>query len=134
MCLNECQCILKKGFYFRQLFSLKKIRTGRDQRFHHPYTVATDTALCFCDLFFCLYTIFPLRCDQVEILFTAAGINIGIAGIGLFGALVVSLDPADLWPFIFGKAHDGVLCSDQRSLRFISAFWDLLLFRLFKMG
>lgn len=35
--------------------------------------------------------------------------RIGVAGVFLFPALVVGLDVGDLWPLVFGKAHNGVL-------------------------
>ena len=49
------------------------------------------------------------RLDQVEVLLAAGEVNIGVAGVLFFSALVMGLDVGDLRPLVLGKAHDGVL-------------------------
>ena len=47
------------------------------------------------------------------VVFAAGEVNVGVAGVLLFGALVMGLDVGYLWPLVLGKAHDGVLCLAQ---------------------
>ena len=91
-------------------FVLKKLRAAGDQRLNQPHAVCSGTAASLGNLPFCLCPITVRRCNQVEIQVTSAGIHVGIACVFLFCALVVSLNPADLRPFVFGKSHDRVLC------------------------
>ena len=44
------------------------------------------------------------------------GVDVGIAGVGFFCALVVGLNPADFRAFVFGEAHDGEMAQDDSSL------------------
>ena len=46
---------------------------------------------------------------QMEIIFAPTDVHIGIAGVFLFGALVVGLNVPDLWSFVLGKAENGIL-------------------------
>lgn len=45
----------------------------------------------------------------MEIILAPADVHIGIASVFLFGALVVGFNVPDLWPFVFGKAENGIL-------------------------
>lgn len=61
-----------------------------------PHTVGACAAAFLCDLFFGLCAVLALRRYQMEIQMAEGGVNVGIAGILLFGALVVGFDVADL--------------------------------------
>ena len=47
--------------------------------------------------------------NQVKIVLAAGEVNIRVAGVLLFGALVMGLDVGYLRPLVLGEAHDGVL-------------------------
>ena len=54
----------------------------------------------------------------MEVVFAAGAVNVGVAGVVFFPALVMGFDVRDLGAFVLGEAHDGVvrLCQGQPSL------------------
>ena len=53
---------------------------------------------------------------QMGVQMRPRGVDVGIAGVGFLGALIVGLNPADFRAFIFGEAHDGEMAQDDSSL------------------
>ena len=45
----------------------------------------------------------------MEVVLAAGKVNIRIAGVAFFPALIMGFDVGDLRPFVLGEAHDGVL-------------------------
>ena len=76
--------------------------------FEQPRRDVSATS-CLSNLLFSFGTIFPFRLDQMEVQVAAAGINVGIAGVFLFGTLIVGLNAADLRSLVFGKAQNCIL-------------------------
>ena len=112
--------MLEEGPDFPYVHPGKKVMAGGDQRLHDPHAVAahSGTSVLF-DQGLGHLAVAVSRLDDVKIVFTAAQIHVGIAGIFLLHALIVGLDVADLRPLVFGKAQNGVLgFIRQRSLLF----------------
>ena len=107
--LNKVQRLLKIGFDLALFLTLEELRAGRHQRLHHTHAVRADAAACFYNLLFSLGTILTLWRNQVKIQVTAALVDVWIAGVILFCALIVRLNIGNLRPFVLGKAKDGKL-------------------------
>ena len=107
--LQEAERFFKIPPDLRQLLILKEVRRGSEQHLHHPDAVLPGAAARRLDLAFRLGPVTLGRLNEVEVLLAAGEVNVGVAGVFLFPALVVGLDVGDLWPLVFGKAHNGVL-------------------------
>ena len=110
---------------FGQLLALEEFRCGGEQDFHQPDTVLPGAAASGTDLPLGLGPVTLGRLDQVKVVLAAGKVNIWVAGILLFSALVMGLDVGDLWPLVFGEAHDGVLWLAQWRPSFlaIQSYW-----------
>lgn len=79
----------EKGFNFLPLPAPKELRAGGDEGVHKHGAVLAGTASCRRDTVVNLLPVFVRGLDNVEIVPAAAGINVGIAGVLFFGALMV---------------------------------------------
>ena len=111
---DEIQRLLKIGFDFSFLLTLEGLWRCSHKSLHQPHAVRTGAATGILDLPFCLCPVFLFRRNQVKIQVAAGRVHVGIAGVFLLGAFVVRLDMPNLWPLIFGKAENGVLCFHRR--------------------
>ncbi len=81
-----------------------------NQRLHNPHAVAADPgAIVLIYQGLRHLAVAVRRLDDVKIVFAAAQIHVGIAGIFLLHALVMGFNVADFRPLGFGKAQNGVL-------------------------
>ena len=103
---DEIQRLLKIGFDFSFLLTLEELRRCGHKSLHQPHAVRTGAATGVLDLPLCLCTIFALRFEQVEIQVAAALVNVGIAGVVLFCALIVRLNIRNSRSFVLCKAEN----------------------------
>ena len=89
-----------------------------EHHLYHPDAVLPGAAASSTDLPLGLGSVSARWLNQVEIVFAAGEVNIRVAGVVFFPALVMGLDIRDLGAFALGEAHDGVvrLCQGQPSL------------------
>ena len=80
----------EKGSYLFSVPTLEELRTGGNERVNKHCTVFSSTTSCRLDAGINLLSIFDRWTYDVKIIFTAGNVNIGIAGIFFFGALVMS--------------------------------------------
>ena len=115
---KETEGFLKKLPDFGQLLALEKIRRGGEHHFHHLDAVRSGAAAGGLDLTLGLCPIPAGWLDEVKIVLAAGKVDVGVAGVFFFPALVMGLDVRDLGAFVLGEAHDGVvwLCQGQPSL------------------
>ena len=113
--------LLKESPYLSLLLALEKLRAGCHQGFHHPNAVLPGAAPGLGDLPLRFGPVLPLRVNKMEIEMAPASIYVGVAGVFLLFALVVSLDLPDLWSLILGKAKNGVLRFLHRAHRLSSS-------------
>ena len=103
---DKVQRLLKIGFDFSFFLALEELRRCSHKSLHHAHAVRTGAATGILDLPFCLCTIFALRFEQVEIQVAAALVNIRIAGVFVFCALIVRLNIRNFRSFILCKAEN----------------------------
>ena len=106
MLLDEVQRLLKIGFDFVLFLPLEELRAGRHESLHHAHAVRPRAAARLRNLLFGLRAIFALRRHQMEVEVTATLINVWIAGVILFCALIVRLNVGNLRSFVLGKAEN----------------------------
>ena len=118
MPFQKVQGLGKERFDLGTILSLKELRRSGEQDLHHPDAVLPGSAASGADLALSLSSVFARWLDEVEVVFAAGLVNVGVAGVFFFSALVVGLDICDLGAFVLGEAHDGVvrLCQGQPSL------------------
>ena len=107
--LKEAERFLKILPDFRQLLALEELRCGGEHRFHHSDAVRPGTAADGLDLTLGLRSILAGWLDEVKVVLAAGEVNIRVAGVHFFGALIVGLDVGYLRPLVLGEAHDGIL-------------------------
>ena len=123
--LKEAECFLKKLPDFGQLLALEELRRSGEQDFHHPNAVLPGAASSGADLALCLSPVTLGWFNQVKVVLAAGEVNIGVAGVFFFSALVMGFDVGDLRPLVLGEAHDGVLWLAQGRPSFlaIQSYW-----------
>ena len=107
--LKEAERFFKVAPDFGQLLAIEELRRGGEQNLHHPDAVRPGAAAGSLDLTLSLCPVTLGRLDQVEVVLAAGAVNIRVAGILFFGALIVGLNVGYLRPLVLGEAHDGVL-------------------------
>ena len=107
--LKEAERFFKVAPDFGQLLVFEDFRCGGEQNLHHPDAVRPGAAAGNADLPLGLSPVTLGRLDQVEVVLAAGAVNIRVAGILFFGALIVGLNARYLRPLVLGEAHDGVL-------------------------
>ena len=111
--LKEAECFFKIAPDFGQLLAFEELRCGGEHYFHHSDAVRPGAAAGNADLPLGLSPVTLGRLDQVEVVLATGAVNIGVAGVLFFSALIMSLDVGYLRPLVLGEAHDGVLCLAQ---------------------
>ena len=114
--LNKVQRLLKIGFDLALFLTLEELRAGRHQRFHHAHAVRACTAASVLDLSLCLCPVFLFRRNQVKIQVAAALVDVWIAGVILFGSLIVCFNIGNFRSFVLGKSENGKLRLTHLSL------------------
>ena len=118
--LQEVERFFKIPPDFGQLLALKELRGGGKQDFHQPDAVLPGAAAGNANLPLSLGPVPLGRLNQVEVVLAAGEVNIGVAGVFFFSALVMGLDVGDLRPLVLGEAHDGVLWLAQGRPSFLA--------------
>ena len=78
----------------------------------------TKSLPCSC-LLYTSRTIFSFRFDQMKIVLAPADVHIGVAGVFLFGSLIVGFNVSNFRSLVLGKAENGILrFAHTLSLRF----------------
>ena len=103
MCLNKFESILEIFFDIGALLAFEKLGTCGDKCFDKPNAVLSGLAACGCDLLFGGSSVFALRFDQMKIVFCPRQINVGIARVFFFRALVMRFDVAISGPLYFAN-------------------------------
>ena len=104
MFLNEGQGFLKECSDLRAFPALEELRAGGHQNLNYADAVLPGAAPRRDDLTFGLGPVLPSGSDEMEIQMAAVGVNVWVAGVLLFGPLIVGLNGTDLRPLIFGEA------------------------------
>ena len=79
---------------------LEKLWAGGDKCLHHPHTVLADTAVSRRYHAVSFFPVPALRLHQMEVVAAPARVDIWVAGVLLFGALVVGFDGANGRPLV----------------------------------
>ena len=89
---------------------------------HRQYSFQLVISFFMLSIFRCAVSAW--RFNEVEVVLAAGEVNIRIAGVAFFPALVMGLDIRDLGAFVLGEAHDGVvrLCQGQPSFLAIQSY------------
>lgn len=100
---------------FLPFFAFKKIGAGGYQSIYEADAVLADFATCRCYPSVRFLLIGHNGLYDVEIVFAFRDVDIGVAGIFFFGALMVCLQSARA-AFLFGEAHDCILWDNDTLL------------------
>ena len=111
--LKEAERFSKVAPDFGQFLAFEELRCGGEHYFHHPDAVRSGAAAGSLNLILGLRPIPAGWLDQVEVVLATGAVNIRVAGVLFFGALIMGLDVGYFRPLVLGKAHDGVLCLAQ---------------------
>ena len=88
----------------------KKVMACCDQCLHNPHAVAADPgAIVLLDQGLGHLAVAVSRLNDMKIVLAAAQVNIRIAVVSLFCALVVGFDSANLRPLVFFESQNGIL-------------------------
>ena len=88
-----------------------KFRAGGDKRLHHPHAVLADTAVGGSYHAVGFFPVPALRLHQMEVVAAPVRVDIRVAGVLLFGALVVGFDGADGRPLVLFESQNSRLWS-----------------------
>ena len=97
---HKLQGMVEEFFDFPGLLAFKELRAGGDQNLHSGDAVLPDPAAGFPDDSIGYIPVFPFGLHRMEIQPAPLSINIRIAGIGILGSLIVSLDTAQRGPLV----------------------------------
>ena len=97
-------------------FSVEIACADGEQHLDEPDAVRAHAAVGLPDLSLRLRAVMLRRENQIGVQMCPRGVDVGIAGVGFFCALVVGLNPADFRAFVFGEAHDGEMAQGDSSL------------------
>lgn len=98
----------EKGFNLLLASAFEELWTGGDERIDKHGAVFPGAASCRLDAVVNFAPVFVLRLDDMEVIFTAGYVYVGVAGVFLLCAFMVSLQRPG-WPrLVFGKSQDCV--------------------------